>query len=134
VRVLLRLLPQLARALVPDADIEIVETHHRGKIDAPSGTAKEILRVLQSAQGERTDVAYGRQGVTGPRKSGQIGVHSIRLGDAVGTHEIHFGAKGELITIRHTAQSREAFAIGALNAAAWLIHQPPGFYTSSDLP
>ncbi|MBI3832873.1 MAG: 4-hydroxy-tetrahydrodipicolinate reductase [Planctomycetes bacterium] len=133
-RVLLRLLPQFLRGLGTDTDIEIVETHHRRKIDAPSGTAREILKSLRGNSDENADIIHGRHGATGPRNAGQIGIHSVRLGDAVGTHAIHFGLKGETITVRHTAQSREAFAVGALDAAAWLVHQPPGFYTTIDLP
>ena len=151
VNALLVVAKQLATALGSDYDIEIVETHHRRKVDAPSGTAASFLEAVQagraakmptskgilssggSPQNEGGTVVHGRQGETGPRPKGEIGVHSLRMGDVVGQHEIHFGGPGETITITHTAHSRTTFAAGALHAAAWLIGKPPGLYTMADV-
>jgi len=150
VNVLLALVERAARSLDPDYDIEIVETHHRRKVDAPSGTAASFLEAVQagraaniptsngilpsggSPQNGGGTVVHGRQGETGPRQKGEIGIHAIRMGDVVGHHEIHFGGPGETITISHTAHSRATFAAGALHAAAWLIGKPPGLYSMAD--
>ncbi len=136
---------RIAKDLGEEYDIEIIETHHRHKFDAPSGTALAIVAEIQQAlnqsrERERDDhvppplvggtkVVFGRHGRVGERPKGQIGVHAVRMGDVVGQHEIHFSGPGETITIRHTAQSRETFAAGALRAAAWIIGKPPGMYS-----
>lgn len=150
VNAILGVLSQMARALGDGYDIEIVETHHRCKADAPSGTAQtfveELRRALdQSRDGGGTEqnaasplvggapVVFGRHGRTGERPAGQIGVHSVRMGDVVGQHEIHFSGCGETITIRHTAHSRETFAAGALRAAAWIVNQRAGLYAMGDV-
>jgi 4-hydroxy-tetrahydrodipicolinate reductase len=154
VNALLGVAKQLASTLGSEYDIEIVETHHRRKIDAPSGTAISFLEAVQSgvAPAPHGDdarscvapassrcesgpeaVVHGRHGATGPRKKGEIGVHAVRMGDVVGHHEIHFGGPGETVTIAHTALSRTTFAAGALHAAAWIIDKPPGLYAMSDV-
>lgn len=126
---LLRLLPTLAAALGPDYDIEIVETHHRHKADAPSGTALAIANLLAGATGaplaERG--VYGRQG-RASRRPGEIGVHAVRAGGAVGEHRIVLASEGEQLEILHRATSRQTYAAGALRAAAWLAGQPAGVY------
>lgn len=142
---------QLAHTLGPDYDIEIVETHHRRKVDAPSGTAASFLEAVQAGRAasiptskgiissgappstDAETVVHGRQGETGPRPRGEIGVHALRMGDVVGHHEIHFGGPGETITLTHTAHSRTTFAAGALHAAAWIVVKPPGIYTMADV-
>lgn len=147
VNALLTVAKQLARTLGPDYDIEIVETHHRRKVDAPSGTAVSFLEAVQAGRAANIptskgilssgrsprngggSVVHGRQRETGPRTKGEIGVHAIRMGDVVGHHEIHFAGPGETITISHTAHSRTTFAAGALRAAAWVIAKPPGLYS-----
>lgn len=131
VTALVELVERLARTLGPDYDIELVEAHHRHKADAPSGTARLFLDALRRAQDPAMppDVVHGRHGITGERPRGQIGVHALRMGEIVGQHEIHFCSAGETITLRHAALSRDAFAEGALRAAAWVIGRPPGFYS-----
>ncbi len=146
IQAVLNVLGSFARELGKEYDVEIVETHHRHKIDAPSGTALSILAEVQRTNeqclerkgagkgaepppGDATSVVMGRHGTVGERPRGQIGVHAVRMGDIVGQHEIHFSGPGETITIRHIAHSRETFAAGALRAAAWIIGKPPGQYS-----
>lgn len=133
-QVVLGALGKIARELGDDYDIELVETHHRHKIDAPSGTALTLLAEIQKNTHQYSDrkgaaVVFGREGKIGERPKGQIGVHAMRMGEVVGQHEIHFSGPGETITIRHYAQSRESFAAGALRAAVWIIGKPPGLYS-----
>lgn len=116
------LVGKLAVELGDAYNIEIVETHHKSKIDAPSGTALTLADEILGATGRtRGDVVFGREGMTGERPAGQIGVHAVRMGDVVGEHEIHFSGPGETITLRHRAHSRDAFAAGALRAAAQVL-------------
>ena len=139
INLLLNMLPRIARELGDDFDIEIVETHHTRKIDAPSGTALTLLDALLPALPAATDrsrsehVIYGREGRVGAKPDRQIGVHAVRSGDVVGRHEIIFGGVGESITITHEAHSRDTFAKGALEAAAWIHNKPPGLYTMKDV-
>jgi 4-hydroxy-tetrahydrodipicolinate reductase len=132
VNVLLRLTRELARILDASYDIEITETHHRFKIDAPSGTALALCdAVRQGRQQAGTpvpSVTYGRHGPIGQRPAGQVGIHSLRIGDVVGEHAISFGTLGETITITHSAHSRDTFAVGALRAAKWIVGKPPALY------
>lgn len=126
---LLNLVGRIARDLGPGFDIEIVESHHRHKVDAPSGTALSIVEALLSATGRsREDVVYGRQGTTGARPTSQIGVHALRMGEVVGHHAVHFSSGGETFVIQHTAHSRQAFAAGALRAAEWIVGKGAGLY------
>ena len=130
VNVLLEVVRNLASAL-PGYDIEIVETHHRGKVDAPSGTA---LRLAQAAAEGRdwdpeTVNVYGRQGAVGARPERQIGVMTLRAGDVVGDHTVLFAGPGESLQITHRAHSRSTFAAGALHAAVWAAaRSTPGLY------
>lgn len=148
VEVVRRALQQLVCSLGQNYDVEIVETHHRNKVDAPSGTAlllAEALRgAMQKAIGDgcgKEDgcpvgdarLVHGRRGAVGPRSRGEVGIHAVRMGDVVGRHEIHFGGPGETITLAHEALSRDTFAAGALRAAAWLADQPPGLYTMANV-
>jgi len=134
VQTILDTIGQVVQSLGNEYDIEIVETHHRNKIDAPSGTALAIVKeLLVSTVGKESDVVFGRSGNTGVRPRGQTAVHSIRLGDQVGTHEIHLSGNGETVTIRHTAHSRETFAFGALRATAWIEGKRAGYYTMRDV-
>lgn len=133
VNVLLKAVALVAQALGPDADCEIVEAHHRFKADAPSGTAMTLLDAVLKATGRGPDVVVnGRAGQTGARPRGQVGMHALRLGDTVGEHSVHFGWLGETVTLSHSAHTRDVFANGAIRAAAWLVHQPPGLYRMSD--
>ena len=125
VQVLLELVKQ-AQALLPEADIEIVETHHRHKVDAPSGTANMVVDVLQQ------QTVYGRSGVQ-PRQPGEIGVHSVRGGTVAGKHEVSFYLDDEVITITHQAERTQVFVNGAIKAAQFIVQQPSGYYTMNDV-
>ena len=124
-----------AKALGDTVDIEIVEAHHRHKIDAPSGTALSLGEVVAKALGrDLSQVAlYGREGRTGARDSETIGFSTIRAGDIVGDHTIIFASEGERLEITHRASSRVAFARGAVQAACWLVGQPAGRYDMQDV-
>jgi 4-hydroxy-tetrahydrodipicolinate reductase len=127
---------QAARILTQDHfDIEVVEMHHRHKIDAPSGTARRLLEILneQTHTSYEADVTHGRLGNIGPRKAGEIGMHTLRGGDVVGDHRVIFAAEGERVELTHMASSRLTFAAGALRAALWLQHQPAGLYDMQDV-
>lgn len=135
VNLLVGLTEQVAQALGPDFDIEIVEAHHRHKVDAPSGTALMLGEAAAAGRGQRlTDVAdRARDGITGARASGAIGFHAIRGGDYVGEHDVIFAGSGERIVLRHVASDRSVFARGALRAAIWAQGQPPGAYSMRDV-
>ena len=130
INLLLGLVQQVAARLGPDWDIEIVEMHHRGKIDAPSGTALALGRAAAAARGVDFDAAAqrGRDGITGPRKEGAIGFAALRGGDAVGDHQVIFAGIGERLELMHRATNRAIYAKGAVRAACWLIGQRPGLY------
>ncbi len=130
VTVLCRLARMAAEALGEEFDIEIVETHHRMKEDAPSGTAKALLAAVDP-QGER-DRVYGREGRPGKRGQ-EIGVHAVRGGTVAGEHSVKFFGQLEEIELRHRADSREIFARGALRAAAFAAGARPGLYTMEDV-
>jgi len=134
VNVVLGLLERAARVLGADYDVEIVEAHHRNKLDAPSGTALRMAEVLAMALGRdlREVGVFARHGQIGPRKAGEIGIQTVRAGDIVGEHTVIFGGLGERIEIVHRAHSRDNFARGALRAAAWLVNQPAGLYDMRD--
>ena len=132
VNVLYKLARETAEMLGPGYDIEIVETHHRHKRDAPSGTARTLAEILKQTTGV-TAVVHGRSGETGPRPAKEIAVHSIRAGDVVGEHTVIFGAQGERLELTHRASSREAFASGVLPAIRFAAASKPGFYSMSDV-
>ncbi|MED5315775.1 MAG: 4-hydroxy-tetrahydrodipicolinate reductase [Pseudomonadota bacterium] len=124
-----------ALALGDSVDVEIVEAHHRHKIDAPSGTALSVGEVVAAALGRdlgKTAV-YGREGHTGARDRDTIGFSTIRAGDIVGDHTVIFAGEGERIEITHRASSRMAFAQGAVLAACWVLQQTPGRYSMQDV-
>jgi 4-hydroxy-tetrahydrodipicolinate reductase len=135
VNVVLKVLADMARAFGEDYDIEVTEAHHRLKKDAPSGTALKIAQVLADATGRDLDevAAYGRKGMIGERKRGEIGIQVIRAGDIVGDHTVLFGGPGERIEVTHRAQNRDTFARGALRAAQWVVTRPPGLYDMHDV-
>ena len=134
VNVLFRLVAEAARALGPAYEVEIVETHHRMKRDAPSGTALRLAEVAAGALGLAADAfVCQRQGETGARRPGTIGIQALRGGDVVGDHTVHFLADGERLELTHRASSRENFARGALRAARWLAGKKPGFYGMQDV-
>jgi 4-hydroxy-tetrahydrodipicolinate reductase len=130
VNLLFQLAAIAGKALDESYDLEILETHHRMKKDAPSGTAMKLLEILLEARGRglKKDVVYGREGETGARKKGTIGVLALRGGDVVGDHTVSFFGDGERIELVHKASSREAFARGALLAAKFLAKKKQGLY------
>jgi 4-hydroxy-tetrahydrodipicolinate reductase len=124
-----------AEILGPGFDLEVVEMHHRLKKDAPSGTATTLLEILGDVRKLQLDEAlrHGRQGITGERTTGEIGIHAIRGGDVVGDHTVIFAANGERVELTHKASSRDTFANGALRAALWAVKQKPGLYDMQDV-
>lgn len=124
-----------AEILGPDFNLEIVETHHRLKKDAPSGTAKKLAEILCEVRklDYAKNVAHGREGMIGERPAGEIGMHSIRAGDVVGDHTVTFAVRGERLELTHKASSRETFAAGALRAAKWAVGRPSGLYSMEDV-
>ena len=134
VNVVFQTAARLAQALGPDYDIEIVEAHHNQKRDAPSGTAYGIADAILAATGRtRADLVPGRDGEPGPRRTGEIGIHALRMGDVVGDHTAYFVGNGERIMLGHLAHSRDIFARGALRAAAWIAGKAPGRYRMADV-
>jgi 4-hydroxy-tetrahydrodipicolinate reductase len=123
-----------ARALPAEFDIEIVEAHHKHKLDAPSGTALALAQSAATARGldPNEDTMTGRAG-QGARRDGEIGIASVRAGDIVGTHTVLFAGSGERLTVGHEATDRSIFANGAIRAAAWLATQKPGRYTMANV-
>ena len=119
-----------AGKLLRDYDIEVIEAHHRNKKDAPSGTAKTILQILDDEAGTRKK-QYGREGVT--ERQNEIGVHVIRAGDIVGDHTVLFSKNFETIELSHRAYDRSVFASGALQAARWVVGKKPGIYDMNDV-
>lgn len=135
VNLLTVLVEQVARALDPDFDIEIVELHHRHKVDAPSGTALGLGRAAAAGRGVDLDAVSDRvrDGLTGPRKTGNIGFSVMRGGDVVGDHTVLFAGAGERIELTHRAGSRDIYAKGAVSAALWAHGKKPGLYTMRDV-
>lgn len=135
VNVCLKLLEMAAHALGEGYDVEIVEAHHRNKIDAPSGTALRMGEAVASALGRSLPecAVYGREGVTGIRDGRTIGFATVRGGDVVGDHTVMFLGEGERVEISHKASSRTNFARGALRAALWLRGRAPGLYEMRDV-
>ncbi len=130
-----KLLEMAAKVLAEGYDIEIVEAHHRHKVDAPSGTALRMGEVVADALGRSLEecAVYGREGVTGERDPSTIGFATVRGGDVVGDHTVMFMGTGERVEITHKASSRSTFAQGALRAARWLTTQPAGLYDMQDV-
>jgi 4-hydroxy-tetrahydrodipicolinate reductase len=125
---------KIAKVLGKDYDIEIVEAHHKNKVDAPSGTAKKLGEAIAEARGRNYNevVNLGRKD-SGARQKGEIGIHSVRAGGIVGEHRVIFAGDGEHIEIIHRAESRDAFAHGALKAAQWIYGKKPGLYGMEDV-
>jgi 4-hydroxy-tetrahydrodipicolinate reductase len=129
------LLATMARALGPEYDVEITETHHRFKKDAPSGTALRMAEIVAAALGRDLDkvAAYGRHGLPGERPRDEIGILSRRSGDVVGEHTVSFGTLGERLELVHKAHNRDTYAHGALRAARFVAGRPPGLYSMADV-
>ncbi len=130
---LLNYLVKVASKILPESyDVEIVEMHHKMKKDAPSGTAEKLLEVVRENR-IATEIMYGRRGLVGERKPGEVGVHSLRGGSVVGDHTVVFAADGERLELTHRAEDRKIFADGALRAAVWAVSAAPGIYGMEDV-
>ncbi|AFI83401.1 4-hydroxy-tetrahydrodipicolinate reductase [Methylophaga nitratireducenticrescens] len=131
----LKLLDMAARVLGDSVDIEIIEAHHRHKVDAPSGTALRMGEVVADALGRdlKECAIYGREGRTGERDRNTIGFATVRAGDIVGDHTVLFAAEGERVEITHKASSRMTFAYGAMRASKWLMQQQTGLFDMQDV-
>lgn len=132
VHVLARLAADATRMLGPGFDVEIIETHHSKKTDAPSGTALRLVDAVREARADAIEV-WGRHGQTGPRATNEIGVLAIRGGDVIGDHTVHLLGTGERIELTHRATDRELFARGALRAAHFLLARRAGRYAMNDV-
>ena len=133
IHVLCRLVFEAARLLGDRFDLEIVEAHHRGKADSPSGTALKLLESWAGGSGHTPRPVYGRSGRMGPRGKDEAGVHSVRGGDVAGDHDVHLLGDGERLLLAHRASGRRTFALGALSAARFVDGRPPGLYGMDDL-
>jgi 4-hydroxy-tetrahydrodipicolinate reductase len=135
VNMLLGLVAQAARALPADFDIEVLEAHHRRKVDAPSGTA--LMLGEAAARGRGVSLSEARlaphDGITGPRQAGGIGFSVVRGGGIIGEHSVIFAGEEEVLTLSHSASDRGLFARGAIAAAAWVAGKPPGLYDMQDV-
>jgi 4-hydroxy-tetrahydrodipicolinate reductase len=134
INVLMRITAEVAKIL-STFDAEVIEIHHRTKVDAPSGTALALGRIIAEARQVEfsSNAVFGREGITGVRPADNIAVIGLRAGDAVGDHTVIFGGQGERLELIHRAQSRDSLARGALRAAAWIEHQRPGLYSMRDV-
>lgn len=132
VHVLAQLVRQ-AVASLPGWDVEVVETHHRAKADAPSGTALRLAEAAQQGRATATRLVHGRQGTPGARTPEEIGVHAVRGGDVIGDHSVHLLGPGERLELAHRATSRDVFAHGALRAARWIAGRAAGRYSLGDV-
>ncbi|HIU32624.1 MAG TPA: 4-hydroxy-tetrahydrodipicolinate reductase [Candidatus Caccousia avistercoris] len=133
INLLIELSKRAAQVLGPGFDIEIVEKHHNQKIDAPSGTALMLADAVSQVEPEEMHYMYDRHSQRKKREKNEIGIHSVRGGTIVGEHEVIFAGHHEVITLSHSAQSKEVFAAGAVNAAVFLSTQAPGLYSMPDL-
>ena len=132
VHLLGRIVAQAVAAL-PDFDVEIVETHHRSKVDAPSGTALRLAETAQRARASATRLVHGRAGIPGARASEEVGLHAVRGGDVIGDHVVHLLGIGERLELVHRATTRDLFAQGALRASRWIVGRAPGRYRLDDV-
>ena len=135
VNLMFKLAAEAARVLGDDYNIEIVETHHNQKVDAPSGTALGIAKAVAEPLGRdlSKDLVYGRSGKPGKRGKTEIGMHALRMGAVPGDHTVYFCSNHECLSITHHAESRDVFAAGALRAAKWIKGRPAGFHTMQDM-
>ncbi len=128
INVINNVLRNISALLYEDFDIEIIEKHHNQKVDAPSGTALLLGDTIRESIKEETEYKFGRSGIS-KREEKEIGVHAIRGGSIVGEHEVIFAGNGEIIELKHTALSREVFAVGALKACKFICGKTPGLYS-----
>jgi 4-hydroxy-tetrahydrodipicolinate reductase len=131
IHVLTHLLRQALTALGDSVDVEIVETHHKKKLDAPSGTALRLAEIVKES--DRGPLVHGREGRVGVRRAREVGMHAVRGGDVVGDHSVQLFGAGERLELVHRATSRDLFAAGALRAAVWLTGRAAGRYTLDDV-
>ena len=133
INLLSELAKRAAAVLGDQFDVEIVERHHNQKLDAPSGTALMLADSINEARDEKYNYTYDRHSVRRKRDQRELGIHSVRGGTIVGDHEIIFAGRDEVITLSHSAASKEVFAVGAVNAAVFIAGKAAGLYTMSDL-
>ncbi len=133
VHLLSMLVCEAARLSAGRFDLEIVETHHRGKVDSPSGTALRLLEAWTAGSGSELLPVNGRAGRAGPRRPDEAGLHAVRGGDVAGDHEVHLLGDGERLCLSHRSSGRRTFAIGALRAAVFVAGRGPGLYGMDDL-
>ena len=133
INLLIRLAKMATKVLETNYDIEIVEKHHNKKLDAPSGTALAIADAISDTMSDDANYVYERQSVRRQRERSEIGIHAIRGGTIVGDHDVIFAGPDEVITLSHSAASREVFAQGAVRAAIFMTGKPKGFYCMDDL-
>ena len=133
VNLLIELASRAAKLLEGSFDIEIIEKHHNQKLDAPSGTALMLADAINSSSDEQYDYVYDRHERREKRPANEIGIHSVRGGSIVGEHSVLFAGNDEIIELKHTATSREVFAVGAVKAAIYLAGKPAGMYSMKDL-
>ncbi|MCQ2388491.1 MAG: 4-hydroxy-tetrahydrodipicolinate reductase [Kiritimatiellae bacterium] len=135
VNLLVELVKRAAQVLGKEYDVEVVEMHHKHKKDAPSGTALMLARSVAEGRGVKLEdcVCHGREGMVGERPEGEIAVHALRGGSVVGDHVVMFAGDVERVELVHKAQSREAFAAGAIRAALWAVGRKPGKYAMRDV-
>jgi 4-hydroxy-tetrahydrodipicolinate reductase len=132
IQALAELVEQAVRRLGPGYDAEIVELHHRRKVDAPSGTARRLADAIRDVRGGIVEI-HGREGHVGARRDNEVGVFGVRGGDVIGDHTVYLLGPGERLELTHRASGRDVFAHGALRAARFLIGKPPAFYTIADV-
>ena len=135
VNLLFKIAGEVARILGSEYDVEIVETHHRMKKDAPSGTALRLAEVIAQARGHSLKelAVYGRKGTTGERKRGAIGIHAVRAGTVSGEHNVIFAGASERVELTHRAESRQVFVRGAIEAIRFIAGASPGLYDMQDV-
>ncbi|MEM1143245.1 MAG: 4-hydroxy-tetrahydrodipicolinate reductase [Pseudomonadota bacterium] len=135
INLMLQLVELVSAAVDDDTDLEVIEAHHRHKVDAPSGTALAIGEAMASSRGHSLDLnaVYSREGITGERIPGSIGFATVRAGDIIGEHTALFASEGERLEVTHRAGTRKAFARGALRAASWLVDRNSGLYDMRDV-
>ena len=135
INLMFNLVSQVAKTLKDEYDIEIIESHHRLKKDAPSGTAVKMAQILANTLNRKLDqvAVHQRKGLVGERSREEIGIQVIRAGDIVGEHTVLFAGAGERLEITHRAHSRDTFARGAVRAAQWVVTQQPGLYDMQDV-
>lgn len=127
-----QVLKNISNVLFKDFDIEIIEKHHNQKVDAPSGTALLLANTIKDSIVEDTNFIYGREGIS-KRDEKEIGIHTVRGGNIIGDHEVIFAGAGEVISIKHSAISREVFAIGALKACEFMFNKTKGLYSMDNI-